>query len=282
MAANDSASVAGLFGAAAPSEAGDRATDPPAKKRIILKDNDSVAAVLFRPWEASPLDMTPPKELWSYIASGTKYVQYHSDLAAQTQHVDSQQACDYRVGVGLSRHAGLLVNIIERLRTDEYLKLILDKDVYKKAMAEAKTLLPFLQTLNFGKGSMHRGEQDNAGLRGLRKRSRDEEKKDFPSEPDIDAAVAEVFAWLERPASALRGLLVVLSAGGLPYAAMAGERTLRAWIQGGGATVERAQVAAKAVRSARMTGSEGSSSSASLTAAREQEISALFPSKRAA
>ena len=148
MAGIDSASVAGLFGAAAPSEAGDKAIEPPTKKRIILKDNESVAAVLFRPWEASPLDMTPPKDLWSYIASGTKYIQYHSELAAQTQHVDSQHACDYRVGVGLSRHAGLIVNLIERLRTDAYLKAILDKDVYKKAMAESMTLPPFPQTLS--------------------------------------------------------------------------------------------------------------------------------------
>ena len=225
--------------------------------------------------------MMPPKDLWSYIASGTKYIEYHSEPAAQSQHVDSQHAWDYRVGVGLSRHAGLLVNMIERLRADLYFKATLDKDAYKKAMTEAMGLLPHLQTLNFGKGSVHRGEPENVGLRGLRKRARDDERKEFPSEGDIDAAVVEVFAWLERPQSALRGLLVVLSAGGLPYAAMAGERTLRAWIQCGNATAERAQVATKAVRTARVTGSEGSSPSASFAAAREQEISALFPTKRA-
>ena len=225
--------------------------------------------------------MTPPKDLWSYIASGTKYIQYHSELAAKSEHVDFEGGDDYRVGVGLSRHAGLLVNMIERLRTDVYLRAILDKDAYKKAMTEGLALLPHLQTLNFGKGSVHRGEQENVGLRGLRKRGRDDELKEFPSEADIDAAVVEVFAWLERSQSPLRGLLVVLSAGGLPYAAMAGERTLRAWIQGGNATSERAQVAAKAVRKARMKGSGGSSSSASATAARDHEISALFPTKKA-
>lgn len=52
-ASGDAADVANLFGlaSAAPeaSEAGGE--QAPAKKRIILKDSESVAAVLFRPWE---------------------------------------------------------------------------------------------------------------------------------------------------------------------------------------------------------------------------------------
>ena len=132
--------------------------------------------------------MTPPKDLWSYIASGTKYIQYHSELAAKSEHVDFEHGEDYRVGVGLSRHAGFLVSMIETLRTDPYLKAILDKDACKKAMTEGIALLLHFQTLDFGKGSVHRGEQENVGLRGLRKRGRDDELKEFLSEVDIDAA----------------------------------------------------------------------------------------------
>ena len=47
------ASVAGLFGAAVVPEIGEGKIDQPAKKRIILKDNESVAAVLFCPWEVA-------------------------------------------------------------------------------------------------------------------------------------------------------------------------------------------------------------------------------------
>ena len=53
MAGIDGASVAGLFGSATPSEIVDGKVEPPTKKRIILKDNESVAAVLFRPWEVA-------------------------------------------------------------------------------------------------------------------------------------------------------------------------------------------------------------------------------------
>ena len=126
--------------------------------------------------------MTPPKELWSYIAAGTKYIKYNSELAAQAQHVDSQSAWDYRVGVGLSRHAGLLVSMIERLRADNFLKALLEKRAYEKAMVKAIALLPHLQTLNFGKGSVRRGDQENVGPRVLFKQAREDDKKDFPSE----------------------------------------------------------------------------------------------------
>ena len=46
----DASSVAGLFGAAVAPETAEGGNEPPAKKRIILKDDESVAAVLFRPW----------------------------------------------------------------------------------------------------------------------------------------------------------------------------------------------------------------------------------------
>ena len=220
--------------------------------------------------------MTQPKELWSYIAAGTRYIEYHSELAAQSQHVDSQSAWDYRLGVGWLRHAGLLVNMIERLRTDTSLKLFLEKRAYKKAIVEGPDFFPHLQTLGFGKGSVQRGDHP----RERRSPWSPDDEKDYPSEVEIDAAVAELFAWLRRPQSALRAILLVLAAGGLPYAAMACERTFRAWVQGGNATAERAKVAAKAVRTARVTGSAGSSSSASLPAPREEEISALFLPRR--
>lgn len=224
--------------------------------------------------------MTSPKELWQYISAGTKYIAYHSELAARLEDHATRSAWAYRVGVGLSRHAGLLVNVIERLRTDKALIALLAKRPLENATAEAEALLPHLQILNFGKGSANRAEQENLGLRSLRKRPRDEESKRFSSEAEIDEAVTVLFAWLQKPHSALRGLLLVLAASGLPFAAMAGERTLRSWIQGGNATAEIAKEAAKAVRTARMSGAEGSASSEALAAEREAEVSALFASRR--
>ena len=327
-----SGDVAQLFGAAPAREAseGGAAEEEPVKRRIILKDSETVAAVLFRPWEAhlrmlrnlrirtvvpedaldlrlprtykrirgctrftvstyvksfrfiaqaSPVDSTPPTELWHYISAGTKFIAYHSELAARQEEHATRSAWAYRVGVGLSRHAGLLVNFVERLRTDKALIALLAEQPLKNATVEAEALFPYLQVLNFGKGSAFRAEQEHAGLRSLKKRGREEDSKQFPSEAQIDEAVTALFAWLTKPHSALRGLLLVLAASGLPFAAMAGERTLISWIQGGGATVEFAKEAANAVRTARTSGGESSASSAALAIAREAEVSALFAPK---
>ena len=213
-------------------------------------------AYSFRFAQASPLDMTPPTELWQYITAGTKYIAYHSDLAARQEDHDTRSTWAYRVGVGLSRHAGLLVNFIQRLLADNDLIGLLAKQPLQNATVEAEALLPYLQILNFGKGSAYRAEQEHAGLRTLKKRGCEEDNKHFSSEAAIDEAVAALFDWLNKPQSALRGLLLALVASGLPFAAMAGERTLCSWIQGGSATVEIAKEAAKAVRTARMSGIE--------------------------
>ena len=117
--------------------------------------------------------MTPPKELWQYIAAGTNYIAYHSELAAKQEDHDTRSAWAYRVGVGLSRHAGLLVNFIERLRTDKDLIGFLAKQPLQNATVEAETRLPYLQIINSGKGSAYRAEQEHAGLRSLTKRGRE-------------------------------------------------------------------------------------------------------------
>jgi hypothetical protein len=218
-------------------------------------------------------------ELWGYISAGTKYIAYHSELAARLEDHTTRPAWAYRVGVGLSRHAGLLVNLIERLRTDKALIALLAEQPLRNATVEADALFPHLQVLNFGKGSAFRAEQEHAGLRSLKRRGREEERRHFSSEAQIDEAVTALFAWLTKPQSALRGLLLVLAASGLPYAAMVGERTLISWIQGGGATVEKAKEAANAVRTARMSGAESSASSEALATALEGEVSALFAPK---
>ena len=258
--------AAGLFGGV-PTRDGDGESS--GKKRVSLKDSESVAAVMLKSWEASLLEDVQLKELWNYISQGTKYIEYHSELAAT-----ESTGGDYRVGVGLSRHAELLVNVIERLKQDEGLKRLIVKEYYERAMTEARELLPHLKKLHFGKGSLKKYDAKES-LRNLKnKRSLTEEVVVYPSEQDLDKAAAVLYKWLQSEASPLRALLLVISAGGLPYAATAGEMTLRAWVQGGGATEETVSRAAKAIRTARVSGSEPTSSS---VAARKSEIASLFP-----
>ena len=169
------------------------------------------------------------------------------------------------------------MNTIERLKEDQVLKRLIVKGALDKVMTEANYLLPHLKKLNFGKGSLTKDDV-NESLKNLKnKRARTEEAVSFASEEDIEKAVKVLFDWLMSESSALRGLLTTLSAGGLPYAAMAGERTLRAWAEAGGATVESATRAAKAVRMARMDSAGPATSSTA--ASTKKDIDALFTAK---
>ena len=234
------------------------------KKRVTVRDSKSVAAIMFKPWEASALEDICSNELWKNI-QGRHFIEYHSDLAST-----GKTGGDYGIGVGLSCHATLLVNTIERLKQDEALRRLIVEKIYEEAMTEAKELLPHLKKLN-----LHQVlNKDDAckSLKTLSKQPLAEEIVTFPSEEDLEKAVHVLFTWLQAEQSPFRSLFVILSAGGLPYAAMTGERTLRAWVQGGGATEERATRAAKAIRTARMSGEEPASASS-----RMQEIASLFP-----
>ena len=238
------------------------------KKRVIVRDSKSVAAIMFEPWKASALEDICSHELWRNI-QGRHFIEYHSDLAAT-----GKTGGDYAVGVGLSSHATLLVNTIERLQQDTALRCLIVEKAYEEAMTEAKDLLPHLKKLNFHQVFLNKDDACKS-LKTLSKQPLAEEIVTFPSEEDLEKAVHVLFTWLQAEQSPFRSLFVILSAGGLPYAAMTGERTLRAWVQGGGATEESATRAAKAIRKARMSSKEPASSAS--VASRMQEIASLFP-----
>ena len=244
--------------------------EAPLKKRVSLKDSESVAASMLKSWQASVLQDVPSKELWNYISQGTKHIEYHSELAA----TDSNGG-DYRVGVGISRHAELLVNIIERLKEDKSLKRLIVRDAYDRAMIEANELLPHLKKLNFGKGSLNKYVVEKSLNKLKKKRPFSEDVVIYPSEKELEKAVKVLFQWLQSKASSLRALLVILSSGGLFYVAMAGDRTLLAWVQGGEATEESATRAAKAIRTSRMSGCKELASA--VAASLKNEVESLFP-----
>ena len=209
-----------LFGGAAAQASGDApAPGEVAAKRRKLKDTDSVANVLFRPWEASPLEGLSPKELFEAAAEGNKYVAYHTELA--------DAADEYRVGVGISRNVGVLVKFIERLEGDQTLKRLLDAKVLDRVLAEAGALKEHVKVLDFGKGSQ-RQDGGSKTLYSLRKQP-EVDAAPAPDEAAVKAAVGKLLEWLRKEVSPLRSLMQVLAAGGLPFAALAAEKTLRGW-----------------------------------------------------
>ena len=204
------------------------------ERRTKLREREAVATVMYSPWEASRVETLSIKDLWKLSCEGDDYVAYHSELCA-----DSSTGGPYRVGVGLSRNAAVLAKAIERLQTDN-MKAVLDDHKLALVLGEAEQLLPHLQILDFGKGSEN---SDGATtLRAVRKWGTD--SKTSHTAEEIKAAACAVHEWLQKKQSPLRGLLSVLSGGGLFYSAYAAELTMRGWVQFGGATAEIAEKAA--------------------------------------
>ena len=76
------------------------------------------------------------QELWMATVKGNKVVSYHSEVA------DAQD--QYRVGVSISRHAGIILEAMKELKSDNIRKLVKD-DILKGVLAEANQLQPQLQ-----------------------------------------------------------------------------------------------------------------------------------------
>lgn len=228
---------------------------PPEKheRRVKLREDESVAKMLFNPWDCSRLDNVTPKELWDHVAQGDEWIMFHTELAAQEASGGA-----YRVGVGLSRSAGVLIKCLERLES-ENVRLIMDGDKLDRALVEARDLLPHLRVLNFGKGSE---TTENASyLKTWRKQAVD--ARASHTEAEIKDAAKNLHAWLAKEQTPLRGILSILAGGGLFFAGYAAELTLRGWVKGGGATEATAQAAALARGLAGATGARSSGAASS-------------------
>ena len=199
------------------------------ERRTSLKKYDTVAAQLLNPYGPSPLESMSLEELWKGAASGSKAAFFHTELAAT-----GATGGDYRVGIGLSRLAQTLLAALSKLREPNMAKLLQPRPL-ELALNEALQLEPHLKVLNAGKGNLATPEDANTGPTGFA-RSWKAASASGPPTPAhtkeaIEAAAAAVHVWLAKPASPLRAIISVLSAGGSFYAANAAEKTARAWIK---------------------------------------------------
>ena len=73
---------------------------------------------------------------------GDKFAAFYSELAATPENCKD---APYRVGVGLSRLAEVLLNSIEEFQSRDFLRKLLKDSVVKKVDEEAGDLLPHLK-----------------------------------------------------------------------------------------------------------------------------------------
>ena len=235
-----SSDAAGLLlnrGASPPADerkGGKRKIPDKSERRTKLRDDDSVAKLLFQPWDKSTLPDLEPMDLWKHAKDGDDFVMFHTELAA-----NDASGGPYRVGVGLSRCAGILKKAIAELRSNN-VQAILKPDLWAKIDEDAKAIEDALDVLDFGKGSQANTEA-RVSLRSLRRGPATTATQ--RTEAEMQQAAVKLHGWLRKPSSPLRAGLSILAGGGLFFAAHAAEKTLRGWVANG-ATKEDAAAAA--------------------------------------
>ena len=255
MASTDQASVnapaasgVDIFGAAAKD-------DKKKEKRIQLKNCDTVAAKSFDPWGVSVIDEMPMEKLWKIAKTGDQYAQFYTELAAT-----SETGGDYRVGIGISRFAGLMLEVIKELESRNDLKQCLVAKVLDKAIKEAKELKPHLTVLNAGKVAFAESKQEKFG--GYKKRRLNPvDTKEEHNTTAIENAAKKVWQFIQLGTdSNLRMLMNILSSGGIFFAGQAADKTMRAWANHcEDASEEKFVVGIKARMTATVTTSSASS-----------------------
>ena len=83
----------------------------PIIKRHKLKMNDTVTAKCFDPFGTSVLEEIPLDTLWTLASKGDKYTEFFTELACRDDQFDGK----YRVGIGISRLAQVVLEVIQRL-----------------------------------------------------------------------------------------------------------------------------------------------------------------------
>ena len=188
-------------------------------KRTKLKRWDHAAVQCLNPQGVSDVDEASLKDLWKALAAGNKAVAFHSNLASTEV---------YRCGVGWSQTAESILAAMTDFKSNPNIKGILKSEVWQKVIVEIAALEPHLQVLNVGKGGEFRREQGQ-GFGGLRKRHKVDAEA-VPTPENIKLATTAVVAWLRREQSPFRGVLSIMSKGGVYYQANVSEKVARACI----------------------------------------------------
>ena len=203
-------------------------TEPAAKRQKLFR-YDHVAVMLFQPFGISTAHSASLTTLWEFASKGNKKVAYYTEFAS---------AEPLRRGIAISRVAEALSLTIKELQKEEWSKL-LDKKVYEALTKEMAQVSQWLEALDFGtRLSTGLGASSSAAMAQPKSGS-----KFNPEE-----AARFLYQFLDSANSVFRGVLGMLSAGGLFYGAFMAEKCARASIarDGGNLSAEAFAEAARA------------------------------------
>ena len=210
------------------------------KKRQCLRHYDLPPAQLLNSMGMSGIEKIPTEKLWELCKKGNAKVEAFSNLCFESKE---------RRNVGLSQGCEVVAKAIERLENCPEVALVVKPDVLANANAEGAALKPHLQLLNQGKTSRN-------GLSSMRNVAYFTGEETAADPQKIKVAADKVHEWLSSSTSVLRALIVLLSSGGLFFAAHCHEKTMRAFIEHGGGD-KLTFVEAALGRAPQITGGDG-------------------------
>ena len=170
--------------------------------------------------------------VWAVASKGSKTVKFYTEFASPDA---------FRRGVAISRLAEILDKVGDAMEAPE-LGYVVKQDVLERAREELRPLKPYLTALNGGK---YRSPESGVSIFNMAQPSA---AGGHHPEQQVEEAAAKLYEWLSAPAGPLRGLIGILSMGGVFYAGMCAEKTARAAIdqEGGGLDRDAFLRAAKA------------------------------------
>ena len=184
-------------------------SQPPEKKRRVLRRGDYTSAQMMRPHAPSPIEQTEINALWAIVNKGNDWVSYSSNVC------DSDPE---RIGIGISQFAQCLKYAIAHYREPRVQACYCDA-MKEKVTPIVNTLHPHLEVLDGG--SMKKGF---ASL------SADQKGRSIA---EIKASAKYVYEWINTPNCHFRTYLVRMGAGGVVYQSQVEEKVMRAWLNTG-------------------------------------------------
>ena len=191
-------------------------------KRINLRRTDHLVAQCLQPYDVSPVEEISYVDLFNFAKKGNKYVVHYSELCSDDA---------YKVGVGLSRHAHLLLKAGEMLK-DATFAAVVDKTMLSKATTAFNTLEPSLKLLDVGTAALRTSGTGVSSMSSLKRAS-----GVVPEAAALEKAAKALYKYYAEP-SPLRAILSILGKGGVAFNVLVAERMAVAYVKAGKATEE--------------------------------------------
>ena len=183
----------------------------PLKKRMKLRTYDLMPAQALNSMGESNIEGMTLLDVKKCAMTGHKGVFAFSEFA---------DADPKRQGIAISRLAEVLSVAMTRMQ-DERAKLVIERKLYERVMAELTPLKNACSVLNGGTAGLGTYQSLRYAARGNQR---------MPDE--VSKAAVVMYDWLKKETSPLRSVLAFLSGAGAWYAAAVHDKTARAFLQG--------------------------------------------------